>query len=71
MGVSAFPHTVSHPPAIDRVARELCSLLNAASAAPLEERLREACAGLVDGLAVDAALLLVPASSRIERSPTS
>src|SRR5262245_9287445 len=60
MGVSAFPHTVNHPPEIERVARELSNLLNAASAAPLEERLRETCARLVDGMAVDAALLLVP-----------
>jgi len=62
MGVSAFPNTISHPPEIDRVSREICSLLNAASAAPLEERLREACASLVERLAVDAALLLVPSS---------
>jgi formate hydrogenlyase transcriptional activator len=62
MGVSAFPHTISHPPEIERVSREICGRLSTGTPAPLEERLRDTCARLVEGLGMDAAHLLVPSA---------
>ncbi|HEX5109813.1 MAG TPA: sigma 54-interacting transcriptional regulator [Vicinamibacterales bacterium] len=62
MGVSAFSHTISLPPEIERVSREICSLLDTGTAAPVEERLRETCARLLEGLGMDAALVLVPSA---------
>jgi transcriptional regulator with GAF, ATPase, and Fis domain len=61
MGVSAFPGRDSRPPHIEQLSQEVCARLGETSAGLLDDRLREVLTRLVDNLALDGGLLVVPA----------
>ena len=60
MAVSVFPGPSSRPSDVEELAAEICVQLADVSSQPLEARLRHALSRLMDGLALEGGLLILP-----------
>jgi transcriptional regulator with GAF, ATPase, and Fis domain len=64
MAVSAFPGRDNRLPDIERTAQDACARLSQASSEPLDDRLRDVLARLIDDMGLEGGLLLPAANQR-------
>jgi transcriptional regulator with GAF, ATPase, and Fis domain len=69
MGVSAFPGRDNRVPTIERISQDVSARLGQTSKEPLEDRLRDVLSRLVDELALEAGLLVLPSGHRVKNVP--